>query len=683
MFSMKKVAVTIDSSNRSEHEPMFKVRKNTSYELYGLRALRGQKDKTKSGNFCSKKAPEFMQRVTVKARVVKMRSTKGIRNLRAHVSYLERSGTGIDGQGPKFFSTNQNNEALKVRSFVGKWAEDPHHFRFIISPENGSELPLEELVKKVMEGVQKEVGGKIQWFSACHYNTDNPHAHVVLRGARDDGTPLYLPRDFISKGIRDLACQGATIYLGSRGLDEVKAGITKTIAQRKLTYFDQEILLKTKQSELGVFIVPPLSECKNEYERGKRNNHLARLEFLESIGLASKETDGRFQLVAGFEKFLKHLGNVENAKSAIYQSLPLATIPSDLMVYNRFSPLKDDVTGKLLARAVRNELTDEIALYVGGYDGRMHFIPIGKYAEAEGFCAKQGEIITVSKGRPKMADEVLLNFGARRSNGLDSGFVVSFNALRSQIQVANAQDRWKIPQELTIEEYCERFRSRLESLTECSIAKKMDSDKWLIPKDLHQKVELLEEQRGGQEIRVKVVKESSFSLFEQTYCSGPTWLDRQIEKQVSGKLEPIGSKHFGAELIDAINLRKEVLKDRGINLKPNYSDDLYRAQAKSLCEALSIKGSGCRLVTNGESFSAVFKGYQLIGDLEHLLVARGEELILGPKSVAAFKLEEGRAYEFEFVGKENQCLSKSFLKVFSVKERQREKEKSFNLGVQK
>jgi hypothetical protein len=46
----------------------------------------------------------FSQRVVVKARVVKVSGSRAVQRMRSHLAYLSRSGTGLTGSRPEFFS---------------------------------------------------------------------------------------------------------------------------------------------------------------------------------------------------------------------------------------------------------------------------------------------------------------------------------------------------------------------------------------------------------------------------------------------------------------------------------------------------------------------------------------------------------------------------------------------------
>lgn len=151
------------------------------------------------------------QRVVVKARVVKKKgSANAKKNLRAHVHYLVRSGVSKAGESPKFFNSEEINTKKEISELISNWSEDRHHFRFIISPEKGHDLDLTEYTKTLVKEFEKDLGEKLTWFGTCHYNTDEPHIHVVVRGVGKDGNTLSISKDYIRHGLRELAQQIAT-----------------------------------------------------------------------------------------------------------------------------------------------------------------------------------------------------------------------------------------------------------------------------------------------------------------------------------------------------------------------------------------------------------------------------------------------------------------------------------------
>jgi type IV secretory pathway VirD2 relaxase len=91
---------------------------------------------------------------------VQARRGSGVASLKRHFSYLERSGVSESGGKPSFFSGEESGLSRKDIP-LEECAKDPHHFRFIISPERGAELPLEDYTRRVMEQVEEELQLKL------------------------------------------------------------------------------------------------------------------------------------------------------------------------------------------------------------------------------------------------------------------------------------------------------------------------------------------------------------------------------------------------------------------------------------------------------------------------------------------------------------------------------------------
>jgi len=41
-----------------------------------------------------------------------------------------------------------------------------------------------------MADVERDLGTRLDWVATDHWNTDNPHVHVLIRGKADDGRIL-------------------------------------------------------------------------------------------------------------------------------------------------------------------------------------------------------------------------------------------------------------------------------------------------------------------------------------------------------------------------------------------------------------------------------------------------------------------------------------------------------------
>ncbi len=124
------------------------------------------------------------RRVVIKARVVRHRGNK-FRSapLAKHVAYLKRDGITRDGAEARMFDAR--SEATDERAFAERCEEDRHHFRFIVSPEDAAEMTdLRAFTRELMTDAERDLGTKLDWVAVDHWNTDNPHVHVLVRGSR-------------------------------------------------------------------------------------------------------------------------------------------------------------------------------------------------------------------------------------------------------------------------------------------------------------------------------------------------------------------------------------------------------------------------------------------------------------------------------------------------------------------
>jgi type IV secretory pathway VirD2 relaxase len=79
-------------------------------------------------------------------------------------------------------------DAADGRAFAARCAKDRHDFRFIISSEDAPDMQdLREFTRELMVGAERDLGTELDWVAIDHWNTDNPHVHVLIRGRADRG----------------------------------------------------------------------------------------------------------------------------------------------------------------------------------------------------------------------------------------------------------------------------------------------------------------------------------------------------------------------------------------------------------------------------------------------------------------------------------------------------------------
>lgn len=144
-----------------------------------------------------------MPRVVVKVRVVRNRGSAKI--LADHLRYLAREGEPDTGERPRFFDADGFLDDPDRHSFLQEGGEARHHFRLILSPDQAEGLQLPTFTRAVVSQMEQDLGTRLKWLGTSHFDTEHPHAHVVIHGRDEKGHDLVLRRDYIANGLRQRA----------------------------------------------------------------------------------------------------------------------------------------------------------------------------------------------------------------------------------------------------------------------------------------------------------------------------------------------------------------------------------------------------------------------------------------------------------------------------------------------
>ena len=181
------------------------------------------------------------RRVVVMTRIVRHQG-KRFRSapLAKHIAYLKREGVTRDGADARMFD-GRSDEA-ETKAFTERCEDDRHHFRFTVSPEDAAEMAdLRTFTRELMADAEKDLGTKLDWVAVDHWNTDNPHIHVLVRGRADDGRDLVISRDYISQGFRGRAAERVTLELGPRSEQEIRTALQKEVEAERWTSLDRSL----------------------------------------------------------------------------------------------------------------------------------------------------------------------------------------------------------------------------------------------------------------------------------------------------------------------------------------------------------------------------------------------------------------------------------------------------------
>ena len=317
------------------------------------------------------------RRVVVMARVVRHRGRQFVAApLARHVAYLKREGVTRDGEDARLFDAASDNADGKA--FAERCAEDRHHFRFIVSPEDAAQMAdLRAFTRELMKDAERDLGTKLEWVAVDHWNTDNPHIHVLVRGRADDGRDLVISRDYISKGFRQRAAERVALELGPRTEREIQESLKKEVEAERWTSLDRALRNIADESAGFVDLRPGAAEEDQEL----RGLLIGRASKLERLGLIEPIGPAQWSLKPGLEPALRDLGTRGDIIKTMHQAIRRAGREPDLSGFalHGEEPAAP-VVGRLVERGLQDELKGTAYAIVEGVDGRTHHL---RFADLE------------------------------------------------------------------------------------------------------------------------------------------------------------------------------------------------------------------------------------------------------------------------------------------------------------
>jgi type IV secretory pathway VirD2 relaxase len=100
----------------------------------------------------------------------------------AHGTYLAREGAQRPGGKGRGFSVEQ--QGIDLPATLREWQRpgDERLWKFIVSPEPTERLDLKAHTRALVSQMEHDLGSRLEWMVIDHYNTDNPHVHLLVRG---------------------------------------------------------------------------------------------------------------------------------------------------------------------------------------------------------------------------------------------------------------------------------------------------------------------------------------------------------------------------------------------------------------------------------------------------------------------------------------------------------------------
>ena len=527
------------------------------------------------------------RRVIVKARYVVLKQA-GARSAATHLRYIERDG--VDREGHKGQAYAALTDKADVAAFEERGKGDRHQFRFIVAPEDAVAIEdLRTFTRHLMGRVEADLGTAIDWVAVDHWDTDNAHTHVVLRGQDASGQDLIIARRYIAHGMRQRACELATQWLGPRTCQEVQASLAREIDQERLTALDRALRSRAREG------VVAFVSTANRDSPERHTLLVGRLQRLTSMGLAQSLGVNRWSLPPNMEQTLQAMGERNDIIRTIQRAMgnaqrELAVAPAD-----KRSP---HVVGRIAGKGLSDELSDHGYLVVDGVDGRAHYVILPAGADLSRYPV--GGIVEVRGATdPRAVDKTI---SALSVNGL--------YRTDDHLRIAQAEARAGTDPRDVVAAHVRR----LEALRRAGIVERVADGVWRIPGDLPEQGRQYDAlHRRGALVELR----SHLSIEGQVGAIGATWLDRQLVDRDAA----IADTGFGADVRAAVEKRAEFLvaerlaerRDGKFVFVPNMLARLRDREVQLAAKAIGAEtGLTYRRVADGARVTGVYRRYVLL-----------------------------------------------------------------------
>ncbi|WP_375739347.1 DUF3363 domain-containing protein [Pseudomonas boanensis] len=480
-----------------------------------------------AARFSAQQLSPNARRVTIKTRLVNLRQA-GKRSTLSHLRYIERDGVSREGDPGKAYGPL--TDQADVEAFDARGREDRHQFRFIVSPEDAEQLDdLRTYTRHLMSRMEADLGTRLDWVAVDHWNTDNPHTHIVLRGKDDTGKDLIIARDYIAEGMRNRAAELATEWLGPRTELEIQCGLQREVQQERWTSLDRTLL---RERQAGVLHLKTLAD------HPRRQPLLGRLQHLQQLGLAREDRPGHWILRDDTEATLRAMGERGDIVRTLQRAMGSAQ--RDLAVFEPGGG-GPAVVGRVVAKGLADELHDRGYLVVDGLDGKAHYLALPARTELADYPI--GAVVeTRNLGEPRALDRSIASLAA------DGLYRADHHLALARSQDAEGHD----PEVLV-----ERHVRRLEALRRAGIVERLADGVWRVPADLPERAQQHDARRLGD---IAVELRTPLSVGRQVRAIGATWLDQQL---IGGRRE-LADKGFGREVHEALKQRADFLVEQGL-----------------------------------------------------------------------------------------------------------------------
>jgi type IV secretory pathway VirD2 relaxase len=230
---------------------------------------------------------------------------------------------------------------------------------------------LRAFTRELMSDAERDLGTRLDWVAVDHWNTDNPHIHVLVRGRADDGGDLVISRDYISRGLRGRAEERVELELGPRSEREISNALRREVDAERWTSLDRA-LRDVADEGAGVADLRPNATGPDPELRRLMTGRAMKL---ERMGLAEEAGPGCWTMKPGIEETLRDLAIRGDIIKTMHRAMTNGARAPDVAAFAiHGGDVSDRVIGRLIERGLHDELAGTAYAIIDGADGRTHHI---------------------------------------------------------------------------------------------------------------------------------------------------------------------------------------------------------------------------------------------------------------------------------------------------------------------
>lgn len=316
--------------------------------------------------------------------------------------------------------------------------------------------------------------------------------HIIVRGVDLEGDDVRIDRSYMAHGMRWRAQEILTRELGRRSEMDVSAALAADLGRDAFTETDRAIAEYSSPDgsvRLSKLLAAPVGEGRA---------CLDRLQVLEEMQLARKDSDGVWHLAEGWKECLIQRGEDLDVRRRLRALL--GDEASRYRVIRREDPLPV-ADGVVVAKGLHDELTGEFFAAIKTGDAKGYYI---RMPPAVAEAVQEGDAVRVGfEVEPwlKPADRIVARFAQENGGTYDP--VRHQHALEG-LRQASTGDRAPSPAERVVANV-----RRLERLARYRLATRLSDGRWQIPADLLNQLEARERTHPQHRLRFEKLGSST------------------------------------------------------------------------------------------------------------------------------------------------------------------------------